>query len=58
MSDRLAIAAAASVLMMSAFVLFGQATARAPVDPAAMDDARSIGMDSLPEAPLRLLLPR
>lgn len=31
MSNRLALSAAASVMMMSAFVLFGQGVARAPL---------------------------
>jgi hypothetical protein len=63
MSDRLAISAAFSVLMMSIYVLFGSHAARAPLSAENLASPVSI---SLPEVsveagdllPLRRLLPR
>jgi hypothetical protein len=50
MSDRLTLAAAASVLMMSVFVLFGQGSSRAPIGVAQLGLPSSVSMSSLPGA--------
>ena len=58
MSDRLAIAATASVLMMSVYVLFGQAAVREPIGKGAPDSAFSAALPDI-ALPGRLLpLPR
>jgi hypothetical protein len=56
MSDRLAIASAFSVLMMSCFVLFGQGSARADFRPARHIVPISVSAPAMPSIPA--LLPR
>lgn len=55
MSDRLAISAAFSVLMMSAYVLFGAEAVRVPVGPASVATPVSVSAPALPS--LHWILP-
>lgn len=48
MSDKLAISAAVSVFMMTAFVLFGGEAAQAPFGPRGLDSAGSLSAPTLP----------
>lgn len=54
MSDKLAFSAVASVLMMTAYVLFGADAARVPFGPAHIDAPQEIAVVSLPS--LRVVL--
>jgi len=55
MSNRLAISASLSVLMMSAFALFSAHSAHAPIGPATPSSAVQINAPSLSIEPSRLL---
>jgi len=56
MSDRLAVSATMSVLMMSIYVLFGADAARVPLGPAeSLSPAFSASAPGLPTDPGRLL---
>ncbi|MEZ5735276.1 MAG: hypothetical protein R3E09_05625 [Novosphingobium sp.] len=56
MSDRLAVSASMSVLMMSIYVLFGADAARVPLEPAeSFSPAISATAPALPADPVRLL---
>lgn len=54
MSDRLAISAAFSILMMAGYVLFGSDSVRVPVGPGGPGSPVSVSAPALPLAP-RLL---
>lgn len=49
MSDRLAVSAALSVLMMSAYVLFGAEAVRAPLGPEGLSVPAQVQAPALPE---------
>lgn len=48
MSDKLTLSAALSVLLMTAYVLFGNETAHAPFGSAGLDGSESVAARSLP----------
>jgi hypothetical protein len=48
MSDKLALSAALSVLMMTTYVLFGSETAKAPFDSASLDAPTQVSIRALP----------
>lgn len=50
MSDRLAISAAFSVLMMAGYVLFGADAARMPIGPGSLSAPVSVSAPALPSA--------
>lgn len=50
MSIRLSLSAAASVLMMAAYVLFGAEAARVPLGPQALAGEAQVSAPSLPDA--------
>lgn len=50
MSDRLAISAAFSVLMMAGYVLFGADTAHMPIGPGSLGAPVSVSAPALPSA--------
>lgn len=55
MSDRLAIASAASVLAMAVFVLFGPQTSRAPLAGESMSAPTSVSIPAELPSPARLI---
>ena len=50
MSDKLAISAALSIFMMTAYVLFGGKAAEAPFGPRALNPAASLSTPALPDS--------
>lgn len=50
MSDKLAISAALSIFMMTAYVLFGGEAAQTPFGPRGLDQAVSLSAPSLPQS--------
>jgi len=56
MSDRLAVSASLSVLMMSTYVLFGSGAAHAPLGPEQLSAPHSASATGLAGNPARLLV--
>lgn len=56
MSDKLAISAAFSIFMMTAYVLFGGEASRAPIGPGSLEAPVAISMPALPSIQVQALV--